>query len=79
MNYDRGGKGGRHRFPGEINNISPSSGLVGTTVIIKGQNFGDSQGSLSLLIIGGTNVIATSWTDGKIVATIPNFAWHGPR
>lgn len=48
--------------------ISPSSGAVGTTVTISGNNFGTS-GSVTF---GTTAATVSSWTDTTIVCQVPN-------
>ena len=67
-----------------INNLSPSTGPVGTTVTITGINFGSTQGTSSVIFNysdmtenGLTATVITSWTDSKIVANVPVGAVDG--
>src|ERR1700760_4136877 len=52
-----------------ISQLSPANGPVGTVIVIRGANFGGTQGSVS---IGGTNAAIGSWTDTQISATVPS-------
>ncbi|MGB8128542.1 MAG: IPT/TIG domain-containing protein [Candidatus Angelobacter sp.] len=54
-----------------ITNVAPPSGGIGTSVTITGTSFGATQGP-STLTIGGVSPTITSWSDAKIVATVPN-------
>ena len=60
-----------------INNISPSSGPIGTSVTVSGANFGTTQGS-STITFNGAAASPTSWTSGSIVAPVPSGATTGP-
>ncbi len=53
-----------------ITNVSPPSGGIGIPVTITGTSFGTVQAS-STLTIGGVAPSITSWSDTKIVATVP--------
>ncbi len=60
-----------------INSLSPTSGPVGTSVIISGINFGATQGS-STMTFNGISATATSWSDTQISVTVPSGAITGP-
>ncbi len=60
-----------------ITSISPTSGVVGTSVTINGANFGTMQGTSSVRF-NGTVATPTSWTATSIVATVPAGATSGP-
>jgi hypothetical protein len=52
-----------------ITAITPPSGVAGTQITITGQSL--LPGLSRSLMIGGQEVVATSWTDTQIAATIP--------
>ena len=52
-----------------INNLTPASGVIGSSVVISGSGFGPSVGSVSFG--GGTAGIVTNWSDTSITATVP--------
>ena len=61
-----------------ITKITPTEGFIGDTITIEGSNFGDTQG-LVFFDDGGEQVIKySSWTDTKIVCTVPPDATTGP-
>jgi hypothetical protein len=60
-----------------ISGISPTSGSVGTSVVISGTNFGASQGT-SAVTFNGTPTTPTSWSATAITASVPNAATTGP-
>ncbi|MBI4490136.1 MAG: IPT/TIG domain-containing protein [Deltaproteobacteria bacterium] len=60
-----------------INNLSPTSGPVGTSVTISGSNFGSTQGS-STVTFNGTSATPTSWSATSIVVPVPTGATTGP-
>jgi len=60
-----------------INTLTPSSGLVGTVVIIKGSNFGITQGT-SLVSFNGASATLSSWSDTSVSVTVPLFGTTGP-
>jgi hypothetical protein len=63
--------------PPIVMDISPAAATVGTTVIIKGYQFGGTQGN-SKLEIGGTECgPIDSWSDTQIVCTVPAGAASG--
>jgi len=56
--------------------LSPTSGLVGTSVTISGANFGTAQGS-STVKFNGTTATPTSWRGTSIVVPVPSGATTG--
>jgi hypothetical protein len=60
-----------------INSLSPTSGPVGTSVIISGVNFGATRGS-STVTFNGVSATPTSWSDTQIVVAVPGGAVTGP-
>lgn len=62
--------------PPIINDISPTSGSVGTSVTISGSNFGATQGS-SAITFNGILATPTVWSDTSIVTTVPSGATTG--
>ena len=59
------------------NGLIPASGPVGTSVKVKGFNFGASQGE-STVTFNGTPATPTSWGDTKIQVPVPVGANTGP-
>ena len=59
------------------NGLSPDSGPVGTSVKVKGLNFGASQGD-STVTFNGVAAEPTSWSDTKIQVPVPVGATTGP-
>jgi IPT/TIG domain/Abnormal spindle-like microcephaly-assoc'd, ASPM-SPD-2-Hydin len=59
-----------------IASLSPTSGVIGTSITITGSGFGSSQG-LSTVTFNGTVAAPTSWTGSKIVAPVPPGAISG--
>ena len=59
-----------------ISALNPSSGSVGTTVMVSGANFGSTQGT-STVTFNGTSATPTSWSDSSITATVPAAATSG--
>ncbi|HWZ41997.1 MAG TPA: IPT/TIG domain-containing protein, partial [Candidatus Saccharimonadales bacterium] len=60
-----------------IAGVSPSSGLVGSSVTVTGTYFGAAQGS-SVIRFNGSPAAVSSWSDTQIVATVPVTASTGP-
>lgn len=60
-----------------ITELSPSSAMVGSSVTIKGTNFGASQGSSTVTFSGVTVASITSWSAAQIVFTVPSGATSG--
>ena len=60
-----------------ITNLSPTSGVAGTTLTISGANFGASQGGSTVTFNGALATATTSWNDGSIVAAVPAAATTG--
>ena len=54
-----------------LSSLSPTSGVVGTSVTLTGSNFGSTQGS-STVTFGSTTASVSSWSDSSIVVTVPN-------
>jgi len=59
-----------------ITSISPTSGPVGSVVIVTGTNFGTSQGT-STISLNGTNAVPTSWSSTSIAVLVPAGASSG--
>jgi len=60
-----------------ISNISPASGVVGSSVTISGTNFGTSQGASTVTFNGAPATSITSWSSTSITATVPTGATTG--
>ncbi|HXX36026.1 MAG TPA: IPT/TIG domain-containing protein, partial [Thermodesulfobacteriota bacterium] len=60
-----------------ITALSPTSGTVGTTVTIRGNYFGPSQGSSSVSF-NSVSATVTSWSNTAIKCTVPSGATSGP-
>ena len=58
-----------------ITSIEPVRGIIGTTVTIKGANFGDTRGAVKFAAVTAINII--SWTASKIIAKVPAGAASG--
>ena len=64
--------------PPAISNISPTSGPIGTNVIITGTNFGPTVGTIqSFVTFNGSQTRASNWTDTSITAPVPSGATTG--
>jgi hypothetical protein len=59
-----------------IGGLNPTSGTVGSSVIITGTNFGATQGT-SAVTFNGTVATVTSWSATSITATVPSGASTG--
>jgi hypothetical protein len=59
-----------------ISQLTPNSGVVGTSVAIIGTNFGSTQGT-STVTFNGTAATVTSWSPTVIVAAVPAGATTG--
>ena len=59
-----------------LTSLSPTSGVVGTSVTINGANFGSTKGS-STVTFNGTTATPTSWSSTSIVVPVPNGATTG--
>jgi hypothetical protein len=57
-----------------ISNVNPTSGPVGTSIVITGTNFGSIQGTVTFNNIAAT---PTNWTDTSITAPVPPGASTG--
>jgi hypothetical protein len=60
-----------------VTSLTPASGVAGTSVTVRGVNFGATQGA-STLTFNGLAASPTSWSDGAVVALVPQFATTGP-
>lgn len=60
----------------QISDVSPASGIGGTTVTITGSGFGSLQGS-GTVVLGSKNAQVLTWTDTEIVAVVANDAKSG--
>jgi IPT/TIG domain len=60
-----------------ISSISPTSGPVGTQVLVSGSAFGASQGG-SKVTLNGAPLTINSWSATSITITIPSGATSGP-
>jgi hypothetical protein len=64
--------------PPAISSISPTSGPIGTNVIITGTNFGPTVGTIqSFVTFNGSQTRASNWTDTSITAPVPAGATTG--
>ena len=59
-----------------ITSLSPTSGVVGTSITIAGTNFGFTQGSTTVTF-NGTSATPASWNAVSIVVPVPNGATTG--
>jgi len=59
-----------------ITSLNPTSGAVGTSVIVTGANFGAAQGA-SAIAFNGTTATPTAWSATSIVASVPAGATTG--
>jgi hypothetical protein len=55
--------------------LAPASGRVGTSVTLQGAGFGTTRGTVRF---NGRAAATTSWSDSRIVATVPAGATTGP-
>ena len=62
--------------PPGISSLQPNTGAPGATILIKGANFGATQGTGSVTFNGAPAAIA-SWSDVAITATVPTGATSG--
>lgn len=53
-----------------ITTVSPSSGSLGTRIVVVGTNFGSSQGN-GTITIGGKSLDNIGWSDTRIVGDLP--------
>ena len=60
----------------EISGLNPASGAVGTSVEIRGTNFGVSEGT-STVEFAGTEAEPSSWSETRITARVPEGARTG--
>src|ERR1700730_5210548 len=69
--------GQAHAQAPTITSLSPTSGVVGSSVTITGTNFGSTQGGSSTVKFNGTTATPTSWSATSIVAPVPGGATTG--
>src|SRR5215510_9403907 len=62
--------------PPSITSLTPTSGIIGSSVTIAGANFGATQGT-STVSFNGVLATASSWSNTSIVATVPAGATTG--
>ena len=60
-----------------ISSVSPTTGLIGSQVVISGTGFGATQGN-SVVLLNGTAVTINTWSATSVSATIPVGATSGP-
>ncbi|PYU10259.1 MAG: hypothetical protein DMG37_20930, partial [Acidobacteria bacterium] len=64
--------------PPAITNIAPTSGPIGTNVVITGTNFGPTVGTIqSFVTFNGVQTRASNWSDTSITAPVPTGATTG--
>lgn len=68
--------GQAHAQVNSISSISPTSGPIGSAVVIAGLNFGSVQGT-SRVSLQGTAAVVTTWSDTSITAIVPTGATSG--
>ncbi|MCD6310544.1 MAG: IPT/TIG domain-containing protein [Candidatus Eremiobacteraeota bacterium] len=65
-------------LPPSVDAIEPSSGNEGDKVTISGFGFGNAQGASTVTFSGVSAGTASTWTNTKIVCTVPTGAKSGP-
>src|SRR6266478_4684977 len=60
-----------------ISSVSPTTGLIGSQVVISGTGFGATQGN-SVVLLNGTAVTINTWSATSIGITMPVGATSGP-
>ena len=63
--------------PPTIISLTPTTGAVGSSVVIAGTNFGATK-STSTVTFNGTSASTTAWSATSITATVPTGATTGP-
>jgi IPT/TIG domain/RHS Repeat len=63
--------------PPVITSVSPTTGEPATVITINGSNFGATQ-SNSSVAVDGLPAPVNSWSDGQIVAFVPDIPMNGP-
>jgi hypothetical protein len=61
-----------------ITSLLPTNGSVGSTVIINGKGFGNTQSSSKISFNGVDAGLATDWNDTAITVAVPGGATTGP-
>ncbi len=59
-----------------ISSVSPPSGIVTTTLVVAGHDFGATQGT-SIVTIGGNTVVPSYWSNTAIEVPVPRTAYPG--
>jgi RHS repeat-associated protein len=62
--------------PPMITSLSPTTGEPATVITVDGSGFGATQ-SDSTVAVGGINAPVSSWSDGQIIASVPNIPMNG--
>jgi hypothetical protein len=60
-----------------LNTIAPTSGLVGSSVVLTGNNFGPAQEN-SLVTFNGAPAVTIAWSNTSITALVPPAGTTGP-
>jgi hypothetical protein len=58
-----------------ITSLTPSSGAIGSSIVVSGSNFGNSPGAITF---NGTSATPTAWASSSISAPVPVGATSGP-
>ena len=69
---------GSDQDPLAVNSFNPSSGTVGTEVLISGQSFAPSPGDNTVTFAGDAEATVTSATETSLNVTVPQDAMTGP-
>src|SRR5260370_26134665 len=64
--------------PPSVTSISPTSGVPGTQVTINGVGFQATQPAFGSVYFNGLVAAISSWSDTKLVATVPHSETPGP-
>lgn len=62
--------------PPAIASVVPAQGKIGTAITVTGSNFGDTQGT-STVLLGTVSVTPSSWSDSSLVLSVPAQAFPG--
>lgn len=63
--------------PPVITGVFPDSAAVGDTILVTGSGFGDVAGTSALSIGGATATVVVSWSDTRLIASVPSGASGG--
>jgi 6-phosphogluconolactonase (cycloisomerase 2 family) len=64
--------------PLALTSVTPTSGIVGTTVVVSGTGLGAAQGA-SVISFGGVTATVTAWSATSLTAVVPAGAFPGRR